>query len=49
MYIFTENVENFESVNHFPVDYIVLNTLAGNIGPCNLQLALEHCSGFCVH
>ena len=39
MYIFTENVENFESVNHFPVNYVVLNTLAaGKIGPCNLQL-----------
>ena len=24
MYIFTENVENFGSVNHFAVDYVVL-------------------------
>ena len=47
MYIFTENVENFGSVNHFVVDYVALNTLAGNIGPCNLQLALQrYCSGF---
>ena len=46
MYTFTENVENFGSVNRFAVDYVVMNTLAGNIGPCNLQLVLEHCSGF---
>ena len=46
MFIFTENVENFGSLNHFAVDYVVLNTLAGNIGPCNLQLVLEHCSSF---
>ena len=39
MYIFTEIVENFESVKHFAVNYIVLNTLAaGKTGPCNLQL-----------
>ena len=24
MYIFTENVENFGSANHFAVDYVVL-------------------------
>ena len=42
MYIFTENVENVESVSNFAVDCVVLNTLAGNIGPCNLQLVLEH-------
>ena len=24
MYTFTENVENFGSVNHFAVDYVVL-------------------------
>ena len=46
MHIFAKNVENFGSVNHFAVDHIVLNTLAGNTGPCNLQLVLEHCSGF---
>ena len=35
MHIFTENIENFGSVNHFAVDYVALNTLAGNIGRCN--------------
>ena len=42
MYIFTENVENVESVSNIAVDCVALNTLAGNIGPCNLQLVLEH-------
>ena len=46
MYIFTENVENFGSESHFAVDYVTLNMLAGNTGPCNLQLVLEHCSSF---
>ena len=46
MYIFTENVENFGSESHFAVDYVILNMLAGNTGPCNLQWVLEHCSSF---